>query len=130
MLSGFLHCLRQHHHTARKKLKSPEAINNHRRAKMADVDSRLISYTMLNTTEEQKLATFEGIVVRFVRSVLGGMDRPVWAGGTAGESRRIRLVVPGLMPPVILELLPSDIPTLTPKSLMELLNAQISRQRK
>ena len=97
---------------------------------MVDADSRLISYTMLNANEEQKLATFEEIVVRFVKGVLGGTDRPVWAGGTAGESRRIRLVVPGLMPPVILELLPSDVQTLTPKTLTALLNAQISRQRK
>ena len=85
---------------------------------------------MLSASEEKVLAEFEEIVDRFIRKVLGGTDRPIWAGGNAGEARRVRLVVPGLMPPVILELRPSDIPNLTQKSLMELLNAQISQQRK
>ena len=102
----------------------------YRRITITDVKTSKMSYTMLNSSEEQKLATFEEIVVRFVSKVLGGTDQPIWAGGTASEGRRIRLVVPGLMPPVILELLPSDIPDLTPKSLMESLNAQICRQRK
>ena len=101
-----------------------------RRATITDVKTNKMSYTMLNSTEEQKLATFEEIVVRFISKVLGGTDQPLWAGGTASEGRRIRLVVPGLMPPVILELLPSDIPKMTQTSLMESLNAQICRQRK
>lgn len=102
----------------------------YRRSTITDVKTNKMSYTMLNSAEEQKLSTFEEIVVRFVSKVLGGTDQPIWAGGTASEGRRIRLVVPGLMPPVILELLPSDIPNLTTKSLMESLNAQICRQRK
>ena len=102
----------------------------HRRITITDVKTNKMSYTMLNSAEEQKLATFEEIVVRFISKVLGGTDQPIWAGGTASEGRRIRLVVPGLMPPVILELLPSDIPKMTPKSLTESLNAQICRQRK
>ena len=97
---------------------------------ITDVKTNKMSYTMLNSAEEQKLATFEEIVVRFISKVLGGTDQPIWAGGTASEGRRIRLVVPGLMPPVILELLPSEIPDLTSKSLTESLNAQICRQRK
>ena len=101
-----------------------------RRAIITDVKTNKMSYTMLNSAEEQKLATFEEIVVRFISKVLGGTDQPIWAGGTASEGRRIRLVVPGLMPPVILELLPSDIPKMTQTSLMESLNAQICRQRK
>ena len=97
---------------------------------MSDANNSTVSYTMLSASEERTLATFEGEVVRFVNKVLGGTDRPIWTGGAASEGRRIRLVVPGLMPPVILELLPTEIQGLTSASLMRLLNEQISRQRK
>ena len=83
---------------------------------------------MLTDNEEQALAKFEGEVTGFVRNVLGSTQQPMWTGGTAAKSRMIRLVVPGQMPPAIIELVPSDIPNLTRKSLMAMLNAQISRQ--
>jgi hypothetical protein len=97
---------------------------------MADRTTSGVSYTMLSVAEESLLATFEEIIVRFVSTVLGCTEQPMWTGGAASDGRRIRLVVPGLMPPVILELLPSDIPNLTTDSLKRLLNDQISRQRK
>ena len=97
---------------------------------MTDTNHGTVSYTMLSTSEEKTLAAFEEVVVRFVTKVLGGTERPIWTGGAASEGRRIRLVVPGLMPPVILELLPNEIQNLTTTTLTQLLNEQISRQRK
>lgn len=97
---------------------------------MSDAKMSLMIYTMLNDSEERKLVTFEGQVVGFVINVLGSTQRSMWTGGTAGEGRMIRLVVPGQMPPVILELRPCDIPGLTPTSLMAMLNKRISHQIK
>jgi len=95
---------------------------------MTDAKLSLMTYTMLTDDEEQKLSTLEGEVLGFVLKVLGSTQQPIWTGGTAAESRMIRLVVPGQTPPAIIELLPSDVPKLTPRSLIALLNAQVSRQ--
>lgn len=90
----------------------------------------MMTYTMLSDTEEKKLATLENEVIGFVVKVLGSTQRPMWTGGTESATRRIRLVVPGQMPPAIIELRPGEIGKLTRKSLLALLNAQISRQWK
>ncbi|WP_029247755.1 hypothetical protein [Schlesneria paludicola] len=95
-----------------------------------DAKINMMSYTMLTEREEKHLTTLESGVLRFVVKVLASTQRPIWTGGTAGEGRMIRLVVPGQMPPVILELSPSEIPSLTESSLAAMLNAQISRQVK
>ena len=97
---------------------------------MPDAKMSMMNYAMLTDGEERKLATFEKEVVRFVVKVLGSNQRPIWTRRTAGEGRMIRLVVPGQMPPVIVELPPADISGLTATSLTALLNAQISRQLK
>ena len=97
---------------------------------MTDAGSKMMTYTMLTDDEEQKLATLEKEVIGFVLKVLGSTQRPIWTGGTAAEGRKIRLVVPGQMPPAIIELEPNDISDLTPASLIVMLNAQVSRQWK
>ena len=76
---------------------------------MSDAKMSMMSYTMLTEREERKLETLEAGVVGFVLNVLGSKERPMWTGGTAGENRIIRLVVPGQMPPVIIELQSDEI---------------------
>lgn len=97
---------------------------------MSDAKMSMMIYTMLTEREERKLETLESVVLGFVLNTLGSTQRPMWTGGTAGEDRMVRLVVPGQMPPVIVELQSGDIPDLTPISLKALLNSRISRQVK